>query len=841
MKKKVNLSYSKKKLKRLPNIQGSNINFSINNTYVVIKNQTPDNYSFIQKDILPNIFSYNQKKKEKFLAPIKNVKKRLTPNIHSFNFIHTDTVITEQKSSDDFILKPKLLNRLLWFFNIRELLILMNINKKIHTFIKNTSIFQKYINLRNEFKKENLLKKLNNNQAIPNLKNSILKKSNNNIKIQIDTESSNYVIKNNNSNNKDINTFIKYNLLNKKRLKIKKILNPDIYQLGQISLNSSSNGNNSPEIKKLEKENSNIQIKKSNISTFANNIIDNLNSSLLSSRTRSSKNENQSKIEENSINANINTNNDDILNLDKIKSKILSLIKNNGNKMLLLMKKYKLNYIETKVIFFGFFESLILKKQKYEIEKNKNNNYFSSLILQNLKADKFMIYYLDPILNLDFEDIAKINFDNIIISSMNIMKKICHLLWRNFTSIKILSLQNNNIDDNCAKILFQTLKYNKALTILNLNHNKISNKSIVYSDLFFKNNDSLNTLALSYNYLGLNGAINLLAFLTLNKKSTLRTLDLGYNGISEDGVFSIYKYIKTNEKLLSFFFAGNCLGDKGLELFVKLLLNQDSNNTNNSKLSYLDLSNNILTKESCKYINNIICLSSFITSINISYNILCNEGVNNIFSFINMKSKLVSLDLTQTNINEKCIEFISEKLDKTISLRILNLSYNNLGKACKYLKQLLIKETNIKILKLISCKISENVNLIFQGLGKNYNIETFDISSNNIIINNITLNDILFFLQENKKINNLILDSTNIDDTVINYISQGIEENRSIKKLSLKNNLITNQSIEVLMNSIQKNEIIRKIELEGNGISQKCRDQIYSLISNKLNRSKIIK
>jgi len=840
MKKKVNLSYSKKKLKRLPNIQGSNINLSINNTYVVIKNQTPRNYSFIQKDILPNIFSYNQKKKENFLAPIKNIKKKLAPNIHSFNFIHTDTVITEQKLSDGSILNNKLLNRLLWFFNIRELLILMNINKKIHTFIKNTSIFQKYINLINEFKKGNLLKKLSNNQVIPNLKNSILKNSNNIIKIQIDTESSNYLIKNNNNDNKDMNTFIKYNLFNKKRLKLKKILNPDIYQLGQISLNSSSNDNNSSEIKKLEKENSNIQIKKNNISTFANNIIDNLNNPLLSSRTESSQNENQSKIEENNINVNTNINND-ILNLDKIKSKILSLIKNNGNKMLLLMKKYKLNYIETKVIFFGFIESFILKKQKYEIEKNKNNNYFSSLTLQNLKADKFLIYYLDPILNLDFENIAKINFENIIISSKNIMKKICHLLWRNFTSIKVLSLQNNNIDDNCAKILFQTLKYNKALTILNLSHNKISNKSIVYSDLFFKNNYSLNTLVLSYNYLGLNGEINLLDFLILNKKSTLRTLDLGYNGISEDGIFPIYKYIKINEKLLSLFLAGNCLGDKGLELFVKLLLNQDCNNTNNSKLSYLDFSNNNLTKESCKYINNIIYLSSFITSINISYNNLCNEGANNIFSFINMKSKLISLDLTQTNINEKCIEFISEKLDKTISLRILNLSCNNLGKACKYLKQLLIKETNIKILKLTSCKISENVNLIFQGLCKNYNIETFDISNNNIIMNNILLNDILFFFQENKKINNLILDNINIDDTGINYISQGIEENRSIKKLSLKNNLITNQSIEVLMNSIQKNEIIRKIELEGNGISQKWRDQIYSLISNKSNRSKVIK
>ena len=77
MKKKLNLSYNKKRLQKLPQIQGSNINLSINNTYVVIKNQTPDNYSFIQKDILPNIFTYNEKKKEKILAPIKKIKKTI--------------------------------------------------------------------------------------------------------------------------------------------------------------------------------------------------------------------------------------------------------------------------------------------------------------------------------------------------------------------------------------------------------------------------------------------------------------------------------------------------------------------------------------------------------------------------------------------------------------------------------------------------------------------------------------------------------------------------------------------------------------------------------------------
>ena len=122
MKKNI-FSYNKKKLRRLPQIRGSSINLSINNTYVLIKNQTPDNYSFIKKDILPNIFSYNTKNKDNILSPIKKTKKKETPNIHTFKLIKTETVINEQKTPEDLFLTHKFLNRMIWFFNIRELLI----------------------------------------------------------------------------------------------------------------------------------------------------------------------------------------------------------------------------------------------------------------------------------------------------------------------------------------------------------------------------------------------------------------------------------------------------------------------------------------------------------------------------------------------------------------------------------------------------------------------------------------------------------------------------------------------------------------------------------------------
>ena len=46
------------------------------------------------------------------------------------------------------MMSDKILGKLLYFFNVRELLNLMNINKKINTFFKNTEIFKKYINIK---------------------------------------------------------------------------------------------------------------------------------------------------------------------------------------------------------------------------------------------------------------------------------------------------------------------------------------------------------------------------------------------------------------------------------------------------------------------------------------------------------------------------------------------------------------------------------------------------------------------------------------------------------------------------------------------------------------------
>ena len=817
MKKNLTSSYEKKRLNNLPQIHTSSVNLSINNTIVLIRNNTQDNLTFNQSNTLPKIIVNNLKKQKTMFTPLKLARTKNINNIHTISLKKENTQKTENtyktenelNSNFELMMSDKILGKLLYFFNVRELLNLMNINKKINTFIKSTEIFKKYINIKKDLDNGNLFKDIKDDKIFKinqyNLKNN---SRNISYKLSIQSKFSNKI--NTSSKIQNINRFLKFNLVTKKRLKLNKIINHKKV-INQF-------------FKNYEKNNLKLDTIGSGFETSRN--------SVLSNKTGSSKTKDKTKdnITKNNLHEIFNIKD---INMKKIKIMIFSLIKNNGYKISLLMKKYKLDFISSKQILNGIFESMILKIKK---ENNQLNN-FDSIILERLNPDKFLELYIDPLLNLDFFKFNKIHFNNVYISSSLLMKKISSLINMNIDNIKILSLQNNNIDDNYAKILFKSIKNNQNLIVLNLDHNQISSRGIKYIETFLIKNNTLNTLVLSYNYLSTSGSNLLFSFLKENINTNLRTLDISYNGIGEGGIDSLVNYIKTNKKLISLFLSGNYLCDKGLHKFSNsLFINNKDNKT--VRLSYLDISNNSFTKNCFIYINNIIYFSLFISSINISYNSLCFEGISNIFSCINKQSKLVSLDLSKTNLDEKSIEFISKKLDKSIALRILNLSHNNLNKACKHIQNLLKKESNLKILKLISCQISQESNLIFQGLSLNNGLQTFDISSNYLYIEDDLLIDLYSFFKNNTKLNNLIMDNNNIDDILMNYISKFIEENKHLKFISFKNNKFSNQGAVSLLNSLQKNENIRKIDLEGNIIDIDIKRQIYKFLNEKLNINK---
>ena len=848
------------------------------------------------------------KKKNRSPSPKRRKRKKQKP---------LSSLIHKLFKPEIFFANEKIKNNFLNCFNIKELIILLDVNSTFFEIIIQSECFQKYLKLRNEFiYKENIFQKIliSNNEETINytLKN---KKSGKNI----NSPEKNIVKLNNKGNNNYENDKIGLNNINSK-----------ISQSRVYHEKFNANGIKSP-----------VKLGLNNILTIY--------------PTLAGEKEKQAKEEEIKNNNMINKlleedkNKDKIISLKEIKKSIFppldykrleinSLLKNNAEKIRKLIKKYNLSQLESRIIFNGIIEHLIFMN-----DINEANDQHP-IVVTNLKASSGFNYYIESLLNIDFDEIAKINFSNVLLNSIQVMKTLCFIFHKYSYCLKILILSNNQIDDKCSKLLFPSLQDNKTLSLLDLSHNCISNEGIAFSELFFIDNRSMNTLLFDNNLLGPIGIFSLCSFLRKNQKIDIELLDLGYNGITKEGIIHLVNYLKNNKnKINKLYLGGNYLCDEGIGILSNIFerrnivkqkepeekndndiinnktiksnknihnsmnitknnnnnnmnnninnvqnigknnsnsnlnniinntqnsknnsnnnLNNIINNTQNSKnnsnnnlnnitnnvqnnyiesnnkISFLDLQNNNLTKKSSKYLCKIISSNSpAVTDLILSKNNLGSETIIKIFDSIKINNTLLSLDLSETQIDEKSIKHISEIIDKEYLLEKLLLTKNNLKKSCGYIKNLLIKKTNIKYLKLTYCKIENNFNLIFQGLAENKMLQILDLSNNNLSLNQELFEDITNTLKLNNTLIKLKLNEVNIDDTAVDYISKGLKENRALRQLYMKNNYLTKKSVKMLIKSIENNNFntISKIELGGNdGINNKLIQEIEKIIQTK--------
>ena len=504
--------------------------------------------------------------------------------------------------------------------------------------------------------------------------------------------------------------------------------------------------------------------------------------------------------------------------IDLKKLKLKYLINNNCQVIKKYIKTYSLNNIESNCIFNGIMEYLIIKENGIPNE-NKNPIRFS---LYNNRVLNYFNFFIDSLINLNYAQIIKLDLSNVGISSNNNMKKLCHIFERYSSSLRILCLSNNNIDDKNAKLLFSGLQNNNALEILNLSYNEIGEDGLDTN--FFVINKSLHTLSLHHNLLGPNGADYLFNYLISNKFMQLKSLEIGYNGITKEGTEYMSKYIKNNENLITFNIEGNYLCNEG----IKIICESISQNKNRNYISFLDLHNNNITNKAGEYISKLLSESPFINNISLKNNILESDGINKIFSALSSQnSNLISLDFSDTKLDEKAMKIISEKINENVTLQKLTLSYNNFKSAGNHINNLLIKENNLKYLDLSFCDISTQFNLLFQGLIKNQNLKLINLSGNYIPIKKEILNDLGKVLSDNTNLISLFLNECNIDDIGMNYINNNLAKNHFLQTLSLNHNFITKKSISGLENSIQKSKVIKHIYLyENNDLNIKLINQI---------------
>ena len=833
------------------------------------KNVISNNIAELNKDQVNDLTTKRdskviKKKRPSILSPKRRKKKKQNQNI---------VVIHRLFKSDLFFKNEKVKSKFINCFNIKEQIILMDLNSVFYENIYSSECFQKYLKIRNEFiLKEDIYQKImisNNDETINNtLKSKKTQKTNNplinigNIKNKSNSK------QDNNMNAINSNSKISQSRVYHEKFKSKGIKSPVKMGLNNVlTIYPTLAGEKDRDDKEAELK------KKKNLYHYENK--NNIERVYIIKEQKKAIFQNQ---------------------LDFKKLDINLLLKNNAEKIKKLIKKYDLTQTESKIIFNGIIEHLI-----FQNDLNDPNEQHP-IIIQNIKASSGFSYFVESLLNIDFEEIAKINFNNVLLNSMQVMKTLGFLFHKYSHCLRILILPNNKIDDKCSKILFPSLQENKMLSLLDLSNNCISNEGIAFSELFFIDNRLTNIVLFDNNLVGPIGTYSLCSFLRNNQKINIELLDLGYNGITKEGVNHLVNYIKNNRnKITTLYLGGNYICDDGLEILSSIFTrenknvevdlknivntnnsrenndtsnmnnsnilnntnNKDLNNTvssnvknnnslinnnnsnsannnssfvdNNNKITFLDIQNNNLTKKSCNYINKIILANNTeITNLILSNNDLGNDCIIKVLSSIKVNNKLLSLDLSETKIDEKVVKYLAEILDEDCVLEKLLLSKNNLRKACVHIKNLLIKKTNIKYLKLASCKIEDSFNLIFKGLADNNMLQILDLSNNNFSLRQELFKDIIDDLSKNNTLSKLKLNETNIDDFAIEYISKGLESNSGLREIYLKKNYLTKKAVSMILKSIENNSIISKIELGGNDeISNKLIQDVEKVLQNK--------
>jgi len=148
------------------------------------------------------------------------------------------------------------------------------------------------------------------------------------------------------------------------------------------------------------------------------------------------------------------------------------------------------------------------------------------------------------------------------------VKLLADVLKRNNT-LQILYLTGNNIGAEGAKDLADMLAVNKSLQEIGLSNNNIRFEGTKLLVDALKENDTFRSFNLTNNNIGDEGAKYVADMLVVNK--SLQRIDLGYNNIGDQGAESIATSLVVNTGLHSIYLNNNTITDVGAKKLVDAL------------------------------------------------------------------------------------------------------------------------------------------------------------------------------------------------------------------------------------------------------------------------------
>ena len=428
----------------------------------------------------------------------------------------------------------------------------------------------------------------------------------------------------------------------------------------------------------------------------------------------------------------------------------------------------------------------------------------------------------------------------------------------NNKALEVLFLDNNNISEGAVNIA-KALQNINSLKMLGLNNNNLPKEISHEIASVIKSNRHLELLTLSSNNLQ-SSAIEILQCLTTI--NTLKVLNMNNNLIGEKASEALASVVLNNTGLQELYISNNNLGDGILEVaralqHIKLLLSVNLGNNNvpkeaSGKLAHAVKSNKCLERlwlydnnlgSSAFIILQALCTISSLKVLNINNNQIGKAGGEVLVSVIKNNTGLRELNISNSNIQNSVMK-ISEALQGNTTIDTLNLSNNNLRQCDK----LAISDNSLTELQLHN-NLQSSLITILKALCFTTKLKIFDLYGNiitkeagnllayvlsrNTNLQGLSLNlltaplKVTEALQNLSALQSLTFDTCNVSEDAESKIASVITNNKSLTWLSLEN---INLSHNVIL-SIMTISNLTSLWLGDSSLSEEICDDLSLAIS----------
>ena len=273
------------------------------------------------------------------------------------------------------------------------------------------------------------------------------------------------------------------------------------------------------------------------------------------------------------------------------------------------------------------------------------------------------------------------------------------------------------------------------------------------------------------------------------------------------------------------FVFGRNLGYVECDVIAKML-------TENTTVTWLNLSDNKLDSKCADKISEGLCINNTLKYLDLSFNKLDSECADKICEGLRNNNTLIFLDLSGNKLDSECADKICEMLRNNNTLTDLDLSFNKLGsEGADKISEGLCNNNTLTDLYLSGNKLdSECADKICEGLCNNNTLTDLYLSHNEL--DSKCADKICEMLCNNNSLTILDLSDNKLDSECADKISEGLCNNNTLTDLYLSHNELDSKCADKICEMLCNNNSLTILDLSDNKLDSECADKICEGLCN---------